>query len=95
MSVNKFHHHVSLHARTQMAVLFARAQLDLFSTLMELVVVIWMSVRQDDMYVSMNVSIHKAVINVHVLKATIRLETNVQVSSMFSMNWEAKVASLC
>jgi hypothetical protein len=85
MSVNKFLHHVSLHARTQMEVVFAHAQLALFSTLMESVVVIWMSVQQDDMYVSMNVSIHKAVTNVHVQKATIRLETNVQVSGMSKM----------
>jgi hypothetical protein len=56
--------------------------------------VIWTSVQRADMYVSTNVSIRKAVINVHVQKATIRLETNVQASSMFDMKWHSEVATL-
>jgi hypothetical protein len=43
--------------------------------------VIWMNVQQDGIYVNMNASIHKAAINVHVLKATIKLEINVQVNN--------------
>jgi hypothetical protein len=45
------------------------------------------------MYVSTNVSIPKAAINVHVQRATIRLETNVQVNNFFNMKLDSKVAS--
>jgi hypothetical protein len=42
----------------------------------------------------MNVSIHKAAINVHVQKATIRLEISVQVNNLFNMNRDFKVSKL-
>jgi hypothetical protein len=55
--------------------------------------VIWMSVQQGGMCASMNVSIHKAAINAHVQKATIKLEINVQVSNLFNMNRDFMIAS--